>query len=180
MKAQDGSTPYGQLPTLKTPDGKTIGQSTAISNLVAAEFGVFPKTPKGISALEQYRGLTGDAFGPLRKTMGLKGQEKWDARVKFATETLPKYAQFMDDAVKANASESGFVEEKPTLADVIAYNFIGTYSSGWLDGIPADCLAKYENLMKLRESMRKNEAIAKYLAAEQNQDDVRQRGWNAQ
>lgn len=175
-----GKAPYGQLPFLVKPDGSVVAQSNAIANYFAATFKLLPGTPDGQAALEEFRGIMQDSFGPIRSTMGLKGDEKVAARVKFANETLPKYAAFLDAAVGRYVGDKNFVEgDRPTLADIVAYNMIGTYSSGWLDGVPPDCLAKYANLMKLRENMRQFPAIAEYLAREENQDDVRQIGWNA-
>merc|ERR1712137_1283551 len=89
-----------------------------------------------------------DATAPLGPTYSMAEAEKLAARKKYLETTFSKFMGKFDDALGANPSGL-FVGSDLTICDLNLYASAQTLSSGFLDGIPTDCLSKYPNIIGL-------------------------------
>ncbi|RUS84491.1 hypothetical protein EGW08_007730 [Elysia chlorotica] len=115
------NTPFGQLPILEV-DGQVIGQSTAINNFLAREFGLYGKTNMESCQVDQIGCLLEDYFQLAIKAMFEKDEAKKAQLMKeLKEETAPKYLDLLEKLLKKNGS-GYFVGKEITLADINVYN----------------------------------------------------------
>ncbi|KAK3784176.1 hypothetical protein RRG08_001485 [Elysia crispata] len=114
-------TPFGQMPMLEV-DGEKIGQSVAIANYLAREFGLYGKTSMESCQIDQVVCLIQDLKNAKVKAMYEKDEGKKAELVKIHTEELiPKSLAFFEKMLK-NSQTGYFFGSDITLADLIVFD----------------------------------------------------------
>eukprot|EP01064_Diplonema_japonicum_P014526 TRINITY_DN221_c0_g1_i1.p2 TRINITY_DN221_c0_g1~~TRINITY_DN221_c0_g1_i1.p2 ORF type:complete len:221 (+),score=71.85 TRINITY_DN221_c0_g1_i1:788-1450(+) len=143
-----------QLPLLKVDD-EVIGQSGAIMRYAGKVSSVggkplYPQEAVMALKVDEFCDIVGEVFGPLGKTFAIADEaEKSAARAALVAEggELTKWFAFVDSLLAK--SSSGFaVGDSLTLADICAFTWLQPLKSGWLDGLPKDCLDTYTHITK--------------------------------
>eukprot|EP01059_Diplonema_ambulator_P001246 TRINITY_DN10_c0_g1_i11.p1 TRINITY_DN10_c0_g1~~TRINITY_DN10_c0_g1_i11.p1 ORF type:complete len:239 (+),score=90.74 TRINITY_DN10_c0_g1_i11:58-717(+) len=140
-----------QLPLIYV-DGECYGQSIAMLRY-AGKISVdgkplYPTCPLAALKVDEFIDITTDAKVPLVKTFAIEDPaEREAARAKLVTEDgeMTKWLRFIDELLGKSAS--GFaVGDSFTIADITAFTSLQSLRSGFLDGIPKDCLDCYKNI----------------------------------
>ncbi|XP_071082971.1 glutathione S-transferase 1-like [Haliotis cracherodii] len=153
--AEKNNTPFGQLPVLEI-DGQQYGQSIAIINFLAREFGLHGQTNLEQLQVDQVMGIVQDIYTHLLKLFFEKDKAKQVAIHEENNKThYPKYLGFFEAILKKNGGEF-YVGQKISLADIAVFDT--------LDGKIDDSIVEGFPLVKTnREKVRKNEKIAQWL-----------------
>jgi glutathione S-transferase len=159
-------TPFGQLPVLSIDDGPFRAQSLALLRWVGSELApqLYPKNQ--LLDIEEALGVLDDFDKARNPALSLnsfpekyghahnwhkteEGQATIKAlREKVVSETLPKYASFLEAMLSKNDNQWLASKDSPTLADCVAVPFLRSFTLGHLDHIPVDSLDKYPVLVE--------------------------------
>jgi glutathione S-transferase len=134
------TTPLNQVPTLHVDDVQ-ITQGDAITRYVGRLARLYPEDDfqallcdEVMSALEEVNTKIGASFG-------MKGDELKAAREALAKETLPRYLRWLQTQLESHGGVF-FADGRLTIADLKAFVILRWLSSGMLDHIPSDLLAR--------------------------------------
>ncbi|RUS84494.1 hypothetical protein EGW08_007733 [Elysia chlorotica] len=115
------NTPFGQMPVLEV-DGEKIGQSVAIANYLAREFGLYGKTNMEGCRIDQVVCLVQDLISAFIKAMFEKDEAKKAELTKANNEeVIPRFFGFFESLLKKNGT-GFFVGKDVTLADLFVYD----------------------------------------------------------
>ncbi|KAH9495854.1 Glutathione S-transferase 1 [Bulinus truncatus] len=153
------TTPFGQVPVLEI-DGKQYGQSVALANYLAREFGLYGKSNLEALTIDTVYQLTVDLMHAyvkvLRETDPVKKEE---IRKEIQTEVGPKFLGFYEKLLQENGT-GYFVGDSITLADLVLYDVC----SGMLKEAVGDFIADFPLVKKLVDTIGENERIKKYVS----------------
>jgi len=143
---------FRKVPQL-TYNGVDIPQSKAIERFLAKKFKLFGK--KDIDA------VLIDAFGEQIRdiTFGFTSSKTEETREKFWNETFPT---LIENTARVAGKEGFLVGNKLSLADIQFYYLTTTFLSD--EAKVNAVLQKYENLVKVRDNVAKNEKIVEYVS----------------
>jgi glutathione S-transferase len=134
------TTPLNQVPTLHVDDVQ-ITQGDAITRYVGRLARLYPEDDfqallcdEVMSALEEVNTKIGASFG-------MKGDELKTARETLAKETLPRYLRWLQTQLESHGGVF-FADGRLTIADLKAFVILRWLSSGMLDHIPSDLVAR--------------------------------------
>lgn len=157
-------TKYGQVPTMKLPDGMEIAQSPAMLRWVGLSYesalggSLYPQDIPSMLQIEETIGLIDDYSRSLQPCVYIsmrpemygypedmdsvkKGELIIRLREKWIMEELPKFMKFFGDQIdKSGAFLNG---EKPTIADCALVPQLRQLASGKLDHFPETVLDGY-------------------------------------
>jgi glutathione S-transferase len=122
-------------------DDVQITQGDAITRYVGKLARLYPEDDfqallcdEVMSALEEVNTKIGASFG-------MKGDELKTARETLAKETLPRYLRWLQSQLESHGGVF-FADGRLTIADLKAFVILRWLSSGMLDHIPSDLLAR--------------------------------------
>jgi len=120
-QAEKPNTPMGQLPVLEV-DGKRFGQSIAIANYLAREFGMYGSNSMEAMQVDQVVMTVQDFVSQLTKAFFEKDEAKKAELMKNVQEVeTPKFLAIFEKLAKANGT--GFmVGKKMSLADIAMFD----------------------------------------------------------
>uniref|UniRef100_A0A0B7BXB2 Glutathione transferase n=1 Tax=Arion vulgaris TaxID=1028688 RepID=A0A0B7BXB2_9EUPU len=151
------STPFGQLPCLEI-DGERYGQTVAIGNYIARQFGFHGKNDTEALKIDQIVQLSQDFINVIINAVFNSDESKKLEHLKALKEVeVPKYFSFYETLLSENGY---FVGSSLTFADLTVYDVIDTIrlrSNDAVDAFPA-----IQNLIRNVES---NDNVKAYLAA---------------
>jgi len=147
------SYPFEKIPEL-TYNGHRIPQSKAIERFLAKKFGLFGTSETETALIDGFSEQIRDAIIAYG---GARGNDEKIA--KFWAEDLPANFKIL----AKNAGKNGhFVGDKLSLPDVQFY-YLTTSFFDAKDKMES-CLAPYENLRKIRDTVANNERIKEYVS----------------
>eukprot|EP01059_Diplonema_ambulator_P001249 TRINITY_DN10_c0_g1_i2.p1 TRINITY_DN10_c0_g1~~TRINITY_DN10_c0_g1_i2.p1 ORF type:complete len:221 (+),score=94.76 TRINITY_DN10_c0_g1_i2:57-719(+) len=141
-----------QMPLIYV-DGECFGQSNAMMRYAGKISSVdgkplYPTCPLEALKVDEFVDIVGDAFAPMSKTFAMTDQaEKEATRAKLVAEggDVAKWLKFIDELLGKSAS--GFaVGDSLTTADLAVFCWVLPLKTGFLDGVPKDCLDRYKNI----------------------------------
>lgn len=151
------TSPFGQVPFIEI-DGKVYGQSVAIANYFAREFGLYGKTNLDGLRIDQYAGLTEDFTLEAAKAFRESDPEKKaEIAKKVKEEVAPRYLGFAEKLIQDNNGEY-FAGDSISLADLIAYDV----ATGFLKAYVEDVLDQYPSFKQVVDKVGSNERIRAY------------------
>jgi glutathione S-transferase len=134
------STPFGQLPVLEV-DGQRITQSIAINRYVAQLAGLYPDDPWQAAQCDEAccaAEALNDELGP---SFSLKGEEQKRERERLLAGPIPRCLAGLSALLAARGGE-WFAAHRFTVADLKVVEITKLLSSGRLDHVPADAVAR--------------------------------------
>nr|KAG5705588.1 hypothetical protein BaRGS_034786 [Batillaria attramentaria] len=107
-------------------DGKLYGESVAIANFFAREFGLYGKNNMDALRLDEVVAVCADFITAIyNHTISVKDEgQKPELRKKLFEEEIPKYMNNLVRMLKENGNSGYFVGNSMTLADLYAYNVL--------------------------------------------------------
>eukprot|EP01059_Diplonema_ambulator_P008159 TRINITY_DN1769_c0_g1_i2.p2 TRINITY_DN1769_c0_g1~~TRINITY_DN1769_c0_g1_i2.p2 ORF type:complete len:219 (+),score=104.88 TRINITY_DN1769_c0_g1_i2:55-711(+) len=140
-----------QLPLLYV-DGECVTQSMAMLRYVGKVCCVggqplYPADPLLALKVDEFMDMVGEVFAPIIATFVLEKEEAAAARGRLFAEggEVAKWIQLTDNILGKSASGYA-VGDTLTLADLVAFTWLQQFKTGWLEGIPNECLDSYKHL----------------------------------
>ena len=174
------SLPLGQLPTLDLDFGdtkKTLTQSSAVLRYVGKLGGLYPRNDDVTSLeIDEILSILDDLRSPLVLTIlgkikallsddtDFTSEEKIEIRTRWLNKTLPRFLGFIEKKISENSS-GWVVGESISIADLAVYCELAWFSSGILDGIPANVLDSYPACTQLMQKVKSHEGVKKWMDA---------------
>ncbi|BFZ15731.1 hypothetical protein BsWGS_18770 [Bradybaena similaris] len=124
--------PFGQAPFLIV-DGVTYGQSLAIKNFLAREFGFYGQSNTESLLIDQLMNLLEDFTNvcvPIVEIEDEEKQKKEIARVK--ADVSPRYLGYLERLLKENGT-GYFAGNRLTLADIAAFDLVTGMLENYVD-----------------------------------------------
>lgn len=155
--AEKPNTPFGQVPCLEV-DGRRFGQSVAISNYLAREFGFYGKNNLEALEIDQVVQLTQDLIGLVVRAF-FEPDEALKAKnsAKLKDEDCPRFLGLYEKVLENNGT-GYFVGSSITLADIVVFDILDTLKARGV--INFDGFSHLKTLFKNVES---NDKIGAYL-----------------
>lgn len=163
------NAPFGQAPFLEY-NGQTYGQSVAIANFLAREFGFYGKTNQDAAVIDQVVQLVQEIIADLVIIYDEKDEaKKEELTEKLRSEALPKYLGIFQKLLRTNGSTGFFVGKGLSLADIVLFDILITVQ--WF--IKSDIPNKddYPEVEKVRANVAANPGIKKYMASRATDDE---------
>jgi len=157
------TTPLNQVPTLYVNDVQ-VTQSDAITRYVGKLAGLYPEDAFQALLCDEVMSALEDINIKIGATFGMTGEELKSAREALAAGAIPKYSRWLEHQLESHGGEF-LVGGQLTIADLKAFVFLRSLSSGKLDHIPVDLIET--SAPKLKDYLRrvaKLPAIAEYYA----------------
>lgn len=153
-------TPFGTLPYI-VHKGRTFGQSTAIAQYVAREFGFYGKTNQDACRIAEVTGLWEDQLtSAIVKYRFAKDEAaKEEFKKKILEEDLPRFFGYYEKFLEENGSTGYIVGKALTLADFYIYDMEDS-----LIELKEDALKPYPLMTKLRKNVETHAKVKVYLA----------------
>ncbi|KAJ9442766.1 Glutathione S-transferase 1 [Diplonema papillatum] len=156
------------LPQLEV-DGKVVSQSLAIARYACKLAKVegkplYPEDPYQALLVDEIVDKVQDLWEPLVPTFTMKDQKEKEAKRAALVAKggdVEKWAANLDSVLAQNAS--GFaVGDSLSMADLSIFLNVNGILSGFLDGIPTDCLDHLTHMSKHKDKMANIPQIAKH------------------
>ncbi|KAL8583463.1 hypothetical protein ACOMHN_044821 [Nucella lapillus] len=126
---EKANTPYGQLPYV-VYNGKKYGQSVALANFFAREYGLYGRSSLDALRIDEVVGLTQDLTDAVLKAKFEKDETtKAELTKTLMEETIPKFIGIFQTLLQDNGSSGFFVGTTISLADLIVYNLLDSLVS---------------------------------------------------
>mmetsp|Transcript_7944 Transcript_7944/g.21763 ORF Transcript_7944/g.21763 Transcript_7944/m.21763 type:complete len:279 (-) Transcript_7944:321-1157(-) len=139
-------TPFGQLPVLEA-NGETLAQSHAILRYVGRLARLYPCSSWLSAKADEIVFLVEEMNGLIAPTFTMDAEAKVIARRDLAEGKLAKLWEILEARLE---DKTFFVGTKLTVADLAVFCQAGILSSGWLDGINKNFLARFSRVQKHR------------------------------
>ena len=158
-------TPWGSLPILTLSNGTTVAQQRAILRFVGKETGLYPTDSIAAAKVDELMDVGEDIGARAFKAgQGLDQEAKEAARKEACAPggSIHEILSKIDKTVASNAASSFAVGTNLTVADLFLYCSCNNLVSGLYDGVPAEALNEFENLMNLRKAVRSHPSVCKW------------------
>lgn len=159
--ARKPQTPFGGMPVLES-NGETIAQSNTINRYVGKLAGLYPEDFWQAAQCDEVMDAAEDLMNQIGPTMRMAEDAKIAARKALAEGPIP----FFLTRLEARLIERGgryFAAERMTVADIKIYLLTRYLSSGGLDHVPADIVARVApKLVEHAERIAAHPGIAAY------------------
>ena len=157
------TTPLNQVPVLQV-DGVQVTQSDAITRYAGKLAGLYPTDAFQALLCDEVMDAVEEVNVKLGTTFGLTGDALKDARTALVNGPLPKYLGWLEAQLKAHGGEF-FADGRLTIADLKVFTFVRGLSSGQLDHVPTDLVAKTAPLLSAHQQrVSETPAVAQYYA----------------
>jgi prostaglandin-H2 D-isomerase / glutathione transferase len=160
------STPYGQLPIMNIDDGPPRAQSEGMLRWIGTDLcpALYPKDR--LLDVEEAMGLVMDAHEARAVSLFLNfcpemygHPADWNQteegkhiikimREKIVSEQLPKFMGYFSAMLRKTGNQWLASTEGPTLADCMAIPLLRSFSLGFMDHVPANCLDDYPDIVR--------------------------------
>lgn len=161
-------SPWDGMPILELPSGEVIGQCRTIARYVAKKVGLYPSNNDILAArIDEILDAMEDFMSGVNKVgQGLPKDDKLKARKEGMTSGFPaRLLKKLDAFIAANGSNGFVVGDKLTQADLAVFAYTTFVTSGFYDGVSADCLKPYANIQAVRKTVATiPQVIARYKA----------------
>eukprot|EP00922_Rhytidocystis_sp_ex-Travisia-forbesii_P063257 GHVS01094133.1.p1 GENE.GHVS01094133.1~~GHVS01094133.1.p1 ORF type:complete len:218 (+),score=36.32 GHVS01094133.1:167-820(+) len=157
-----GDFPFGHVPVLEI-DGDYTSQSMALLLYAGMKAKMVPEDPiKRMKVLEFVHGME-DLVNKITPTMKEPdAAKKKEARKHLASETVPFFLGRLELLAAKNGKGGCCVGDTMTIADVICYNIMGWFKSGFLDDIPKDIGDKHKKLNEVHDAVLKHPKVKQW------------------
>lgn len=133
------STPLGQVPTLEI-DGQTITQCNAITRYVGKLTNLYPTDAYKALLCDEIMEAVEDISYRLVATFGMSGDELKTSREQILNNYILPQLNWLES--KLMDTQTYFVENRLTIADLKVFVYLSWLASGTLDHIPQNTLAE--------------------------------------
>lgn len=153
--------PFSTLPYMEYK-GKLYGESVAIANFFAREFGLYGKSNPDALRIDEAVSVCADFITSiLNHTIAVKDESKKPEMKKALFEVeIPKYFTYLARMLKENDNSGYFVGNSVTLADLYTYNVLDSV----LVAKPDAAATFPEELKKLRQKVEAHPRLKTYLS----------------
>ena len=165
-------TPYGQMPVLTFPDGKTrVAQQRAITRyfgkfaVVDGGKKLYPDNAMDALFVDEMNDAVWDIQGRMAKTFSMSGEERKAARENLFNKDKGGFCYEITKKVDERIAAHGktySVSDYLTLADISLFTWMNTLRCGVLDHIPKDYLSGFPEIAKRVKAIGKHPLVAKY------------------
>lgn len=132
--------PFTCVPVLEI-DGTPVTQSNAMGRYVGKMAGLYPDDPVQALYCDEVMDAIEDVTSHLARTMRLQGDEQRQAREELADGWLKVYLSGLDALLKRGGGKY-FADGRLTLADLRVFLLTRWLTSGALDHVPSDLVAR--------------------------------------
>lgn len=163
FREQQTSFPLHAVPTMEV-DGVVHTQSNAMTRYAGKLAGLYPNDPWQAFLCDEILEITEDASVAMVKTFGLEGDAMQEARENLVSGPFTRILKLLDARLE-NAGGGYFSDGQLTVADLKAFVWLRSLSSGILDHVPTDLTSQV--VPKLTYYMNRVAAeprVADYLA----------------
>jgi prostaglandin-H2 D-isomerase / glutathione transferase len=161
-----GKLTFGALPVLEV-DGKILSQTQPIAVYAAKLAGIHPDDPWLAAKVDECINGCTDATVTISNTFRLPADEKIPAREAMIAEGggLRMHLSGLEKICLENGDCGFSVGSSITVADLAIWRLMGWLSSGTLDGIPADYVAKtFPSISKVVDGVDANAKVQEWKA----------------
>ncbi|CAG5129348.1 unnamed protein product [Candidula unifasciata] len=153
------TTPFGQVPVVEI-DGKVFGQTVAIANFFASEFGLYGKTNLDRLRIDQLVQLIEDFVQEVGKVYREPDEaKKAELEKKVKEEAAPKYLGFIEKMLNENKGQR-LLGDSDTYGDIVIYDLV----TGFLGPYTATAVEQSPLVKALAERIGNNDRIKAYKA----------------
>lgn len=131
---------FKAIPTLEM-NGETVTQSNAISRYIGKIAGLYPEDPLQALYCDEVMEALEDLSHYLVQTFGLEGDELKKARETFVEGRLTTFIKGLEECLVRGGGKY-FADQRLTIADLKMLTQLQSVTSGNLDHIPVDTIAR--------------------------------------
>ena len=131
---------FGGLPKLEV-DGQTITQSNAIDHYVGRLAGLYPEDPWQAAQCDEIANAVETLSTEMGPSFGMKGDDQKRERERLVEGPMPRYLSGLAQILAERGGE-WFVGGRLTMADLKVSDIVRMLSSGRLDHVPTDLVAR--------------------------------------
>eukprot|EP01025_Chloroclados_australasicus_P044736 TRINITY_DN4874_c1_g2_i2.p1 TRINITY_DN4874_c1_g2~~TRINITY_DN4874_c1_g2_i2.p1 ORF type:complete len:354 (-),score=28.37 TRINITY_DN4874_c1_g2_i2:244-1158(-) len=160
-------SPAGQAPWLELDDGSTLTQSSAIAQYAASLTGYMPSDALLQAKVFEVQGALDDVFTVFATTFTIKDQQEKEAtRKRLFGEGGSAYAKLQNVERLLSQSKTTYylTDDKPTLADILVFNFLSQMRSGNMDGLTNDMFDAFSKMCELHQKVATYPPVKEYYA----------------
>lgn len=128
--------PLGSLPTLEV-DGVKYTQANSMARYFGKQAGLYPEDPWQAFLCDEVMDIIEDIGNALYSTMGLKGEELKEARIKVTKGPLTTGLKLLEKRLNSTGGMY-MLGEDFSIADLKVYEILSMLTSGRIDHIPTD------------------------------------------
>lgn len=133
------TTPFGQVPVMEV-NGQVITQSNALLRFVGQQADLYPEDIIDALLVDEVLDVVEDMTSKIVSTFGMQGDELKAAREALIEGPYNRYVEWLSDRLVAQGN-GFFSGDTLSIADLKAWVWLRTLTSGIFDHIPADWLA---------------------------------------
>ncbi|CAH3155193.1 unnamed protein product [Porites lobata] len=144
-----GRPPFGQMPFIVTPEGKTLAQSGTITKYICKKGGLCPADSFDEATADMISDGVTDLFQPLIKIYYEKDEtKKEELKKEFYGTTLPPRLEKFEALLKNRDEGKGFfLGEKLSYADITFFDFFNSFHAKGKEDVPGE-LEKFPLLVE--------------------------------
>ena len=137
--------PFEAVPVLEV-DGRVISQSNTINRYLGKMAGLYPQDALQAALCDEVMAAVEDATHMVVATFQMEDKEKKTARESLVAGPITVYLKRFEQYLKDRGGEY-FADNRLTIADLKIYSWVGSFTSGMLDYVPADIVNKTAPLL---------------------------------
>ena len=134
-----GGLRFGAVPVLEM-DGEVVTQSDAIARYIGKRAGLYPEDDRQALYCDEALGAAEDALHAVTPTFGLEGEALKTARKALVDGKLTTYIRGLGELLARGGDY--FADGRLTIADLKVVTLTYWFSSGMLDHVPTDLVAR--------------------------------------
>ena len=160
------TTPYGQVPLMTIDNGPVRAQSGAMLRYVGSSFSptLYPRDKifdieEAIGVVDDmnkswqpslYMGMRPEKFG---RPVGFNNTEEGkklvaEMRQAWVQDELPKHLTYLQDMIEKNGGTWLASAEEPSIADCLAIAILRSFTRGYIDHVPTNCLESHPAIVE--------------------------------
>jgi glutathione S-transferase len=158
MKEQ---TPYGSLPVLELPGGRTIAHANAILVLIGRRHGLHPADDLEAALHEGMMTHVEDLRARVSPTIRMEEAEKKTAREALVADYLPAWGRAAERNIRGGPFFAG---DKIHVVDLKLHMAVRWFIGGKVDHIPATIFAGCPKLTRVHDAVRDHPGVRSWYA----------------
>eukprot|EP01060_Flectonema_neradi_P021731 TRINITY_DN29620_c0_g1_i1.p1 TRINITY_DN29620_c0_g1~~TRINITY_DN29620_c0_g1_i1.p1 ORF type:complete len:220 (+),score=32.73 TRINITY_DN29620_c0_g1_i1:38-697(+) len=134
---------------------------------------LYPEDPEEALRCDELTDQVGETFGDVSKSFRIADQAEREAfrAASIKEGGIHKWISYIDSIL--SKSVSGYaVGDQLTMADLAIFTWIQAFRSGWLDGIPANCLDQFPHIEAHRKLISNLPEVRSYYSKAEGQFEV--------